>query len=67
MAMTPDGMRVFVANGDDNVSPGTVSVINTDTNTVIATTDVGDPPFGIAICQFIPPPPPLAMVPTLSE
>ena len=55
--MTLDGSRVFVANDND-----TVSVINTELNLVIATISVGDKPFEVAICQFIPP-----TIPTLSE
>ena len=44
LAITPDGMRAYVANAD-----GTVSVIDTVTNTVIATVPVGGDPFGVAI------------------
>ncbi|OQO99005.1 hypothetical protein [Saccharococcus caldoxylosilyticus] len=45
--MTPDGTRAYVTN----YGAGTVSVINTSTNTVIgAPIPVGSPtPFGIAI------------------
>ncbi|HLM24430.1 MAG TPA: YncE family protein, partial [Pyrinomonadaceae bacterium] len=44
VAITPDGMRAYVAN-----LGGTVSVIDTVTNTVIATVPVGDSPRGVAI------------------
>lgn len=45
MAVTPDGKRAYVTNhGSSNVS-----VIDTATNTVSATVDVGVDPFGVAI------------------
>jgi YVTN family beta-propeller protein len=44
VAVTPDGTRVYVANG-----PSSVSVIDTATNTVTATVGVGDGPFGVAV------------------
>ena len=43
VAATPDGAFVYVAN-----SFGTVSVIQTSDNTVVATTEVGDSPIGVA-------------------
>jgi YVTN family beta-propeller protein len=45
VAITPDGARAYVTN----VHPGTVSVIDTATNTVTATITVGDVPRGVAI------------------
>jgi YVTN family beta-propeller protein len=45
VAITPDGSRAYVANQFD----GTVSVIDTATNTVTATIPVGDYPFGVAV------------------
>ena len=44
VAVTPDGRKVYVGNRGLN----SVSVINTATNTVIATVPVGAFPFGIA-------------------
>jgi YVTN family beta-propeller protein len=45
MAVNPSGTRVYVANINSN----TVSVIDTTTNTVTATVEVGAEPFGVAI------------------
>jgi len=45
VAVTPGGTRVLVANRSDN----TVSVINTATNTVIATIPVGSLPSEVAV------------------
>ena len=45
MAVTPDGSKVYVTNGDAN----SVSVIATATNTVTATIPVGTDPFGVAV------------------
>ena len=45
VAITPNGLSVYVTNLKDN----TVSVIGTATNTVIATIPVGNGPQGIAI------------------
>ena len=45
MAITPDGTRVYVTNGNDD----TVSVIDTASNTVLTTVGVGALPFGVAI------------------
>ena len=42
----PTTSTVYVAN---SVVPGTVSVINGQTNTVTATISVGAAPFGIAV------------------
>src|SRR5208283_1014230 len=44
---TPDGKHVYVTNEFD--SPGTVSVIDAATNTVVATVQVGAVPIGVAI------------------
>lgn len=45
LAISPDGSRVYVANqaGD------TVSVLNTSTNAVVATVNVGDTPGGVVV------------------
>jgi YVTN family beta-propeller protein len=43
--VTPDGKRVFISNGKD----GTVSAIDTATNTVVATIPVGKRPWNMAI------------------
>jgi len=45
VAITPDGTRVYVTNGNDN----TVSVVDAASNTVVATVRVGALPFGVAI------------------
>ena len=45
VAITPDGTKVYVANEYD----GTVSVINTTTNTVTSTVPVGFIPMGVAV------------------
>jgi YVTN family beta-propeller protein len=45
VAVTPDGSRVYVANSDDD----TVSIIDTQTETVIDTLNVGDAPWGVAV------------------
>jgi YVTN family beta-propeller protein len=55
VAVTPDGSKVYVTNGgDDNPVFGvtfgdTVSVIDTATNTMVATIGVGANPFGVAV------------------
>jgi YVTN family beta-propeller protein len=46
VAVTPDGSKVYVAN---DVPNGTVSVIDTATNTVSATVAVGRHPVGVAV------------------
>jgi len=45
VAVTPDGARAYITNGDD----GTLSVIDTATNTVTETIDVGTFPWKIAV------------------
>jgi YVTN family beta-propeller protein len=45
VAVSPDGTRVYVANGLDD----TVSVIDTSTNTVTDTVTVGTNPYGVAV------------------
>ena len=45
VALASDGKRVYVSNGKD----ATVSVIDTATNTVIATIPVGKRPWNMAI------------------
>src|SRR5262249_47856752 len=45
LAITPDGTRAYVTI----LSPGTVSVIDTATNTIVATVPVGFGAFGVAI------------------
>jgi YVTN family beta-propeller protein len=52
VAITPDGKHAYVANLGSN--PGTVLVIDTATNNVVATVGVGNEPSGVGI---IPPPP----------
>src|SRR5207244_5073950 len=52
VAITPDGNRAYVANGGSNAltDPGiTVSVIDTASDTVVATVAVGSVPYGVAI------------------
>ena len=43
--MTPDGRKLYTANGVSN----DVSVIDTSTNKVTATIKAGDGPWGIAL------------------
>ena len=45
IAISPDGRKLYTANGLSN----DVSVIDTSTNKVIATIKVGDGPWGIAV------------------
>ena len=45
VVVTPDGKYVYVANSEDN----TVSIIDTDTNSVTDTLNVGNGPWGIAV------------------
>jgi YVTN family beta-propeller protein len=47
LAMTPDGTKVYVANG--GATPGTVSVIMTARNRISGTIDVGADPTGVAV------------------
>jgi YVTN family beta-propeller protein len=47
VAVSPDGSLAYVTNL--NLNAGTVSVINTATNTVIDTIPVGTQPFGVAV------------------
>ena len=50
VAVTPDGKKVYVANENSVTGvPGSVSVIDTATNTVTSTITVGHQPFGVAI------------------
>ena len=44
-AVSPDGHKVYITNAASN----NVSVIDTATNTVIATIPVGPGPFGVAL------------------
>ena len=54
VAVTPDGARVYVANyGGNGIGNGTVAVIDTATNTVVATVGVGVLP--VAFGKFITP------------
>jgi YVTN family beta-propeller protein len=48
VAITPDGAFAYVTN----IASGDVSVIATDSNTVVATVDAGIFPFGVAITPF---------------
>jgi YVTN family beta-propeller protein len=45
MALTPDGAKLYVANGRSN----SVSVIDTRTLARVADIPVGDSPWGVAI------------------
>jgi YVTN family beta-propeller protein len=45
IALSPDGRKIYTANGVSN----DVSVIDTNTNQVIATIKAGDGPWGIAL------------------
>jgi YVTN family beta-propeller protein len=45
VAVSPDGSRVYVANSDDDE----VSIINTQTDTVVDTLYVDDYPWGVAV------------------
>ena len=47
VAFTPDGRRAYVTNRGSN----TVSVIDTKTNTVVDTIEVGMAPGGVAITR----------------
>jgi YVTN family beta-propeller protein len=49
MAITPDGTQVYVTNSGEGT---TVSVIDTETNTIRATIPVGKGPLGIAIASM---------------
>lgn len=51
IAITPNGQYVYVAdmNNNNGSTPGTVSVIRTSTNTVLASIPVGHAPIGIAV------------------
>jgi len=49
VAVTPNGSKVYVANQISSAVPGTVSVIDTTTNTVIASPSVGVLPEGLAV------------------
>ncbi|WP_162528579.1 Ig-like domain-containing protein [Mycolicibacterium sp. CBMA 230] len=52
IAVSPDGSRLYIATGNaanPTTGAGTVSVINTATDSVIASVSVGPEPFGIAI------------------
>jgi YVTN family beta-propeller protein len=53
IAITPDGKHAYVTN-DSFFGPGTVSVIDTATNTVAATVGVGSFPVGVGIIPDIP-------------
>jgi len=49
VAITPDGTQAYVVNGTGTGGLGTVSVIDTATNTVVANVRVGWEPFEVAI------------------
>jgi YVTN family beta-propeller protein len=42
IAVTPDGKKAYIANGNFSKSVGNVSVIDTASNAVTVTVDVGD-------------------------
>jgi YVTN family beta-propeller protein len=52
VAITPDGKKLYTANGPSN----DVSVIDTDSLKVIATIPAGQSPWGVALA---PPPAPI--------
>jgi YVTN family beta-propeller protein len=55
VALTPDDTRLYVSNASNPITIGTLDVIDTATNTVIATIPTPDfCPFGIAIAPLIP-------------
>lgn len=58
--MTPDGTRAYVAN----LGSGTVSVIDSATDTVTATIPVGSQPFGVAIAAIDTKPPAAPVITT---
>jgi YVTN family beta-propeller protein len=45
MAITPDGRKLYVANGRSN----TVSVIDTESNAKLSDIPVGESPWGVTI------------------
>jgi len=45
IALTPDGRKLYTANGVSN----DVSVIDTSTNRVVSTIKAGDGPWGVAL------------------
>ena len=45
MAISPDGSRLYVTDAGSHA----VSVINTTTNSVVATVPVGAGPFGVVL------------------
>ena len=49
IAITPDGKHVYFVDSEDMPPSGTVSVIDTATNTVVATIPVGIFPLAVAI------------------
>ena len=50
IAFTPDGSKLYVANAlEAGVYANSVSVIDTETKSVIAAVDVGNYPFGVAV------------------
>src|SRR5574341_214085 len=56
IAITPDGTRAYVTNvGNNSETGGTVSVIDTTTDTVVATVNVGSRPVDLAITPAITP------------
>jgi len=52
LAISPDGLKLYVANAGD----GTVSVVSTTTNTTTNTITVGGSPQSIAVMQDLPAP-----------
>ena len=47
VAISPDGERLFVANG----RAGTVSVIDTKSRDIVGSVDVGERPWGLALSR----------------
>ena len=50
VAVSPDGLKVYVTRNEPyNPKSGTFSVINTSTNKVTATVNIGNRPQGVAV------------------
>lgn len=65
LSVRPDGSRLYVTNAGDGSVAGTVSVIDTGSNTIVATVGVGRNPQVVE--NFIGLVPPAIPVPTLSQ
>ena len=49
VAVTPDGKKLYVTSSDGTTGAGAVNVINTTTNTIASTVNVGNIPIGISV------------------